>query len=37
MKEENLHVRNIKRKKYSSYLGKISQTVENEVQWNFYT
>ena len=36
MKEEHLHVRNIKRKKYSSYLGEISPAVENKIQRDFH-
>jgi len=37
MKEENLVVPNIKRKKYSSYKGEISPEVENIVNRDFYS
>ena len=36
MKEENLIVRAIRQKKYSSYLGEISPAVPNEVQRDFH-
>lgn len=36
MKEENLHVINVKMKKYSSYKGEISPAVENLVKRNFH-
>lgn len=36
MKEEKLHVRNIKRKRYNSYLGEISPAVENKIQRDFH-
>lgn len=36
MKEENLSVLNIKRKKYSSYRGEISPEVKNVIERNFH-
>ena len=36
MKEENLIVRIIRQKKYSSYLGEISPAVPNEIQRDFH-
>lgn len=37
MKQEQLIVRNIKRKKYSSYLGEISPAVENVIKRDFHS
>lgn len=37
MKEESLVVKNIKKKKYNSYLGEISPAVENIINRNFHS